>query len=90
MRLAVPTQFDNADGIYHFNGEVTLNGGDAGIDILGGSSGTFTFSDTTITDPSGAGLNVENSRPNITFDGITVRAGPWHPVSKALPVTSRS
>ncbi|MCA9159648.1 MAG: cadherin-like domain-containing protein, partial [Planctomycetales bacterium] len=68
-------QFDNADGIYHFNGEVTLNGGDAGIDILGGSSGTFTFSDTTITDPSGAGLNVENSRPNITFDGITVRGG---------------
>ena len=27
-------QFNNADGTYRFNGEVVLNGGDAGIDIL--------------------------------------------------------
>ena len=36
-------QFDNADGTYNFNGTVTLNGGDAGIDILDSSDGTFTF-----------------------------------------------
>jgi hypothetical protein len=38
-----------------------LNGGDAGIDILGGSAGTFTFSDTTsITNPGGAAVNIQN------------------------------
>ena len=68
-------QFDNADGIYNFRGDVTLKHSDTGIDILGESAGTFVFSDTAIMDPSGAGLNVENSRPNITFDGITVRGG---------------
>ena len=34
-------QFDNADGNYNFNGTTTLNGGDAGIDIVNGSDGTF-------------------------------------------------
>ncbi|HKE56218.1 MAG TPA: cadherin-like domain-containing protein, partial [Pyrinomonadaceae bacterium] len=36
-------QFDNADGSYNFNGVTTLNGGDAGIDILNDSAGTFNF-----------------------------------------------
>ena len=36
-------QFDNADGAYNFNGTTTLNGGDAGVDILNGSGGTFSF-----------------------------------------------
>lgn len=36
-------QFNNADGTYDFNGQITLNGGNAGIDIFGGSGGTFTF-----------------------------------------------
>jgi VCBS repeat-containing protein len=57
-------QFDNADGTYNFNtmtGSTTLNGGDAGIDILGGSAGTFTFSDTTtITNPTGAAFNIQD------------------------------
>lgn len=54
-------QFDNADGDYDFRGQVQLNGGDAGIDILGGSAGTFTFSDTTtITNPTGAAFNVQD------------------------------
>ena len=62
-------QFDNADGTYDFNGAVTLNGGDAGIDILNGSAGTFTFADTTITDPSGTGLNIDGGSANVTFSG---------------------
>ncbi len=46
--------FDNADGTYNFTGTTTLNGGDAGIDILNGSAGTFTFgTGTTITNPTG-------------------------------------
>ncbi|KAA3609215.1 MAG: hypothetical protein DWQ05_23045 [Calditrichaeota bacterium] len=56
-------QFDNADGNYSCNGIVTLNGGDAGIDILNGSGGAFTFSNTTITNPSGIGFNVNSSSP---------------------------
>ncbi|WP_324749472.1 Ig-like domain-containing protein [Sphingomonas sp. LY54] len=36
-------QFSNADGTYDFNGRVSLNGGDAGVDIIAGSGGTFTF-----------------------------------------------
>jgi hypothetical protein len=40
-------QFDNADGTYNFNGSNTMNGGDAGIDILNGSGGAFSFSSTS-------------------------------------------
>jgi len=60
-------QFDNANGLYEFTGPVTLNGGDAGIDILSGSGGTFTFSDTTITDPTGVGLNIDGGSADVTF-----------------------
>ncbi len=60
-------QFDNADGIYNFNGPVTLNGGDAGIDILSGSGGTFTFSNTDITNPTGEGINVDGGTADVTF-----------------------
>lgn len=53
-------QFNNANGMYDFRGQVQLNGGDAGIDIIG-SSGTFTFGDTTtITNPSGPAFNIED------------------------------
>ncbi len=51
-------QFDNADGTYTFNDTVTLNGGDAGIDIVGGSDGTFTFADVDITSPTGTAVQV--------------------------------
>jgi hypothetical protein len=48
-------QFDNADGTYNFNGTTTLNGGDAGVDILNGSAATFFFStNTSITNPASA------------------------------------
>jgi hypothetical protein len=64
-------QFTNADGTYNFNGTTTLNGGDAGIDILNGSGGTFSFStNTTITNPSGSAFNVDGTTISVTA-GIT-------------------
>ncbi len=51
-------QFDDADGTYAFDGDVALSGGDAGIDIIGGSDGTFTFTNTDITDPTGPAIQV--------------------------------
>ncbi|WP_225248149.1 hypothetical protein [Mesorhizobium sp. J8] len=63
-------QFDNADGTYNFNGTTTLNGGDAGIDIVNGSSGNFTFNaNTSITNPSGVGFNVNGGAGTITYAG---------------------
>jgi len=66
-------QFDNADGTYTFNpgGGLSLNGGDAGIDILNGSSGTFSFGSTTaITNPTGTAFNVSASAPtSMTYSG---------------------
>jgi len=64
-------QFDNADGTYNFNGTTTLNGGDAGIDILNGSGGSFTFSaNAAITNPSGIAFRVNASAPgSITYPG---------------------
>lgn len=64
-------QFDNADGTYNFNGTTTLNGGDAGIDILNGSNGTFSFSsNTSVTNPTGIAININTSSAgNITYSG---------------------
>jgi hypothetical protein len=63
-------QFDNADGTYNFNGTNTLNGGDAGIDILNGSSGTFSFgASTSITNPSGTAFNMLNSDGSVSYAG---------------------
>ncbi|HEY5883589.1 MAG TPA: LamG-like jellyroll fold domain-containing protein, partial [Pyrinomonadaceae bacterium] len=65
-------QFNNADGTYNFNGTSTLNGGDAGIDILNGSGGSFTFSAaSTITSPTGTAFNVGTApgSPNVTYNG---------------------
>ena len=60
-------QFSDADGSYNFNGQVTLSGGDAGIDILGGSAGTFTFTNTDITSPTGVGLDLQSSNATVNF-----------------------
>jgi hypothetical protein len=64
-------QFDNADGTYQFNGTTTsLNGGDAGIDIINGSNGNFTFnSNTSITNPSGTAFNINGGTGNVTYNG---------------------
>ncbi|MFN8346833.1 MAG: Ig-like domain-containing protein [Spirosomataceae bacterium] len=66
-------QFDNADGTYNFNGTTTLNGGDAGIDILNGSTGSFTFgtatSITRANNITGAAFNLASSNANVTYNG---------------------
>ena len=65
-------QLSNADGTVNFNGTTTLNGGDAGIDILNSSAGTFSFSSTTtITSPSGTAFNVGTTpgNPTVTYSG---------------------
>lgn|GEM_PF-946422 len=64
-------QFSNADGFYGFNATTSLNGGDAGIDILAGSDGIFTFAATTaITNPSGTAVTVDGSNAQITYRGM--------------------
>ncbi|GAA4442475.1 hypothetical protein GCM10023091_29400 [Ravibacter arvi] len=73
-------QFDNADGVYNFSGTTTLNGGDAGIDLINGTSGTFVFgSNTTITNPSGTAFNLSGitaSNASVTYNGaITDNTG---------------
>jgi hypothetical protein len=63
-------QFDNADGTYNFNGTTTLNGGDAGIDILNASGGTFSFtSGTSITNPSNEVLKINASSAAVSYNG---------------------
>lgn len=72
-------QFDNADGTYNFNGTTTLNGGDAGIDIIAGtdavagSTGTFVFgAGTTINranSVAGEAFNLVGSDANVTYNG---------------------
>ena len=70
-------QFDNADGTYTFNGTTTLGGGDAGVDILNGSAGTFAFGGTSITNPTGVAFNVDGTAAAIT-GGISISG----PISK--------
>jgi len=65
-------QFDNADGTYNFNGTVTLNGGDAGIDILNGSGGIFSFPSININNTAGTGVNISSSSAGITFASLGV------------------
>ncbi len=70
--------FDNADSTttYNFTGTTTLNGGDAGIDIINGSSGTFTFVNTTITNPTGSAFFLSDSPATVTYSGsITDNTG---------------
>jgi hypothetical protein len=72
-------QFSNADATYNFNGTTTLNGGDAGIDIISGSNGTFAFSAGTsvggTTSPTGTAFTVNGSTPNVTFNGNLTKSG---------------
>ncbi|MBB4098239.1 right-handed parallel beta-helix repeat-containing protein [Sphingomonas kyeonggiensis] len=81
-------RFTNADGSYAFNGTATLNGGDAGIDILGGSAGSFTFgAGTTITSPSGPAFAISSSTSNVTYLGTINQATA---ISLALAVSTHS
>lgn len=64
-------QFSNADGSYQLSGTVTLNGGDAGIDVVSGSGGTINLSSTgsAITNPSGIAVAIGSSTPTFTYAG---------------------
>ncbi|HEV7487911.1 MAG TPA: putative Ig domain-containing protein [Thermoanaerobaculia bacterium] len=68
-------QFDNADGTYNFNGTTnSLNGGDAGVDIINGSGGTFSFSSgTSINNPTGVAYNEDTSTANVTYAGTITK-----------------
>lgn len=75
--LSTGIQLSNAAGTVNFNGTVDLNnpaGGDAGIDIVSGSTGTFTFgANTLVQNPAGIAFNVNGSSPNVTFNGSLIR-----------------
>ncbi len=64
-------QFNNADGNYDFNGTTTLNGGDAGVDIENGSSGTFDFVAAVAITHAGAGpgFRINNSAATVDHNG---------------------
>lgn len=80
-------QLSNADGTVSFNGTTTLNGGDAGVDVIAGSAGTIAFAATaSITNPTGVGLLVMDSEPNLTYAGsIAANAGRPVEVNGASP-----
>jgi hypothetical protein len=63
--------FVQADGTYDFAGTTTLNGGNAGIDILNGSDGTFTFgTGTSVTSPTLAAITIDGTTTAVTA-GVT-------------------
>lgn len=62
-------QFNNADGDYTFAGGVTLNGGDAGIDMIGDTDGTITLTEATITNPTGTAVNIDGGNGSLTYTG---------------------
>ncbi|HEX8212012.1 MAG TPA: invasin domain 3-containing protein [Longimicrobium sp.] len=70
-------QFSDADGSYNLDGvqaSSVLNGGDAGIDILAGSAGTFTFgTNLAISNPSGTAVYVHASSPTLVVKGAVTQ-----------------
>ena len=66
-------QLDGADGVYTFNDTVTLNGGDAGIDVIGDSDATLTFVEANITSPTGTAFNIEGGAASVTLNGRIVQ-----------------
>ncbi len=74
-------QFDDADGTYNFEGQITLDGtansADTGIDIVSDSAGTFTFSGTfsdpiVIKNDQGVAFNMDDSPGTATLDSFDV------------------
>ncbi|MBW3570721.1 MAG: Ig-like domain-containing protein [Gemmatimonadetes bacterium] len=70
--------FSNADGASNFTGTTTLNGGNAGVDVVSGSSGAIAFgAGTGITNASGVGLHVNNgaASANVSYAGTLSSSG---------------
>ncbi len=66
--------FVDADGQYNFDGDVTLNGGNARIAIIGDSDGTFTFgpgTSVTVSDLNNTAFAINNlgSMAQVDFGG---------------------
>jgi hypothetical protein len=74
-------QLSNVDGPVDFNGRVRLAGGNAGVDIINGSSGNIDFDAATIVNPTGEALRIFNGSggdqaADVSFIGaITTNAG---------------
>lgn len=69
--------FSNADGTVNLNGTTTLNGGDAGVDVNNGTSGTINIANGSgsasigaTTAPTGIAFDVDGSATTVT-GGIT-------------------
>ncbi len=69
-------QLNNVDGGFSATGLVTLNGGDAAIDVTNGSSGTIAFSNTgsSINNPTNEAVVVNGSAPSFTFAGSITKS----------------
>jgi large repetitive protein len=94
-------QFDNADGTYNFNGTNTLSnsvGGvnaNAGIDIVNGSNGNFSFSsNSSITGQTSTGetaFNVSGAGTgNITYAGTIGATGATDNAGTSVSVTGHT
>ena len=80
-------RFNNADGTYTFAGTTTLNGGDAGIDILNDSAGTFAFgANTAITSPTGTAFNLDASQATVNYSGVVTQLN----AASAVAVTNNT
>jgi hypothetical protein len=62
-------QFDNADGVYTFNDNVSLVGTSAAINAINGSDAVITISDGTFTNTTGTALNFAGGESSMIFTG---------------------
>ncbi len=63
-------QFDNADGVYTFNDNVTMVGTSAAVTAVNDSTAVITINDGTFTDTTGDTLVFDGSSANMTFRGL--------------------
>ncbi len=68
-------RLNNVDSTFTASGVVTLNGGDAAIDVTGGSGGTINFSNagSAITNPTNEAVVINSSSPTFTFAGAITK-----------------
>jgi hypothetical protein len=80
-------QFNNADGTYNFNGTTTLNAANAGIDIVGGSGGTFGFgANSSVTTTSDFSYNESADTATVIYNGTITKTTS----SSAVNITTKT
>ncbi len=62
-------QFDNADGVYTFNDNVSLVGTSAAVNVINGSDAIITITDGTFTNTTGTTLNFAGGEASMIFTG---------------------